>query len=721
MLKRILPTALAVTLALAGFGANAQSAPGVSRNWCGTDAAREQYFAEHPGAREAQKAFDRQLTVMAEAQMNKATYVTDVTIPVVVHVFHAGGPENITDRQINSAIAQLNLDYQKLNPDTAAIIPLFRPIAASVGFQFRLAKKDPNGNCTTGITRHYSPSLVTDYGSGAVQAAANWDRSRYLNIWVVGNIASGAAGYVRPPNTPTNAGDGFLVLHNYFGTQGTSNLFRGRAPTHEIGHYFSLLHPWGATNNAGTGDCSGTDLVADTPPTDGSLTCDLNRATCGPIANVQNYMDYSYCSVMFTQGQRARMRALLNAVRTTLVSQANLVSTGTNDGFVAPDCAPIAAFTIAPGTSANVCINTPVTLRDYSMNFTATGGPLTYSWSFPGGTPATAMGQTVSVSYANAGFYSVTETVSNTVGQTSSTQTNIIRVESPTGGEIAPLTESFETPGFPNPFAASSLRNYETSGTTAAGAALANLAWRRLTTATAADGTAYLLVSNRTYPAGATTTLITPNINLSGVPNPATLSFARSYALRTVSDNSLLRVSFSNNCGLTWSAPVDFTAPDLSTKGFTPINGFAPASGADWQTLTVPIPAQFQGSGLFKVRFQMVNGTAQGNNFFFDQLRVTSPLATRAESLASRGIAVYPNPLTRETAVHLTLAKATQIQVSLTDVLGRSVLTLPAKTYGAGQQTVSLQPAGGPALKAGLYLVRIQLDGEAFTSKLTVE
>ena len=315
----------------------------------------------------------------------------------------------------------------------------------------------------------------------------------------------------------------------------------------------------------------------------------------------------------------------------------------------------------------------------------------------------------------------MTETVSNTVGQTSSTQTNIIRVESPTGGEIAPLTESFETPGFPNPFAASSLRNYETSGTTAAGAALANLAWRRLTTATAADGTAYLLVSNRTYPAGATTTLITPNINLSGVPNPATLSFARSYALRTVSDNSLLRVSFSNNCGLTWSAPVDFTALDLSTKGFTPIDGFTPASGADWQTLTVPIPAQFQGSGLFKVRFQMVNGTAQGNNFFFDQLRVTSPLATRAESLASRGIAVYPNPLTRETAVHLTLAKATQVQVSLTDVLGRSVLTLPAKTYGAGQQTVSLQPAGGPALKAGLYLVRIQLDGEAFTSKLTVE
>ncbi|MDO7849304.1 M43 family zinc metalloprotease [Hymenobacter sp. M29] len=723
MMKRVLPSVLTALLALTGLGASAQAPAGISPKWCGTVAEQERYFAAHPGAREAQKAFNERMEALSsmQAKMQQRTnYVTDITIPVVVHVIHTGGTDNISDRQINSAIDQLNLDYQKLNPDTADIAPLFRPIAASVGFRFRLAKKDPNGNCTTGITRHYLPSVATDDGTGAVQAVSNWDRSRYMNIWVVRSIASGAAGYVNPPNTPTNTRDGFVVLSTYFGTQGTGSLYVGRAATHEIGHYFGLSHTWGATNQPGTGDCTGTDNIPDTPTTDGIYSnCNLNYAPCGPVANVQNFMDYSYCFRMFTQGQRTFMRNVLAANRSVLTSASNLVFTGTNDGYVAPDCAPIAAFGIAPGTSANVCVNTPVTLRDYSTNFTATGGTLSYSWSFPGGTPATATGQTVSVSYPNAGFYSVTETVTNSVGSSTSTQTNIIRVEGPSGGETAPLNQSFEDANFPALFVAPTLRNYETSGTTAAGVASSSFAWRRQTAVPAADGSAYLNVTNRTYPASATTTLITPNINLSGITN-ATLRFARAYALRSTGDNTRLVVSFSSDCGQTWSTAATLTGATLTTQGLTPIDGYAPASSAEWQTLSVAIPAQFQGSGLFKVRFQLVNGTSQGNTFFFDQLRVSNPLAAKADAGAARGIAVFPNPATKETAVHLTLDRAATVQLSLTDVLGRAVLVLPAKACAAGPQALPLNPAGRP-LKAGVYLVRVSLDGETFTSKLAVE
>ena len=116
----------------------------------------------------------------------------------------------------------------------------------------------------------------------------------------------------------------------------------------------------------------------------------------------------------------------------------------------------------------------------------------------------------------------------------------------------------------------------------------------------------------------------------------------------------------------------------------------------------------------------MVNGVVQGNNLYVDNLRVSAPLATKASALAGRGISVYPNPLTHETAVHLTLPGNTEVQLRLTDVLGREVLTLPAKTYGAGPQALSLQ-AAGRALRTGVYIVRISLGGEVFTSKLTVE
>jgi hypothetical protein len=432
-------------------------------------------------------------------------------------------------------------------------------------------------------------------------------------------------------------------------------------------------------------------------------------------------MDYASCANMFTEGQKTLMRTFLNTVRTGLTTQANLVATGTNDGYVAPDCAPIAAFAVAPGTSSSVCINTPVTLRDYSSNFSTTGGTLTYSWSFPGGNPSTASGQTVSVSYPTAGFYSVTETMSNSAGTSAPvTATNLIRVEGPTGGETAPFAQSFEG-SFPNVFAAPSLRNFDLSGATGAGVA-ASYRWLQQTAFPAADGSAYIYVNNRVFPAGAVTTLITPNINLSSVSTPAVLSFSRAYALRTAASNDQLRVAFSSDCGVNWTTASTLDATALTTRGLTPEDGYAPANSSDWQTLTVPIPAQFQGSGLFKVRLQMVNGSTQGNNFFLDNLRVTGPVATgtKADALASRGISVYPNPLTKETAVHLNLTAATQVQVSLTDLLGRTVLSLPAKTYGMGQQKVELQRAGR-ALQAGVYVVRIALNGEFYSTKLTVE
>ena len=735
MLKRLLPTALTLALAINGLNANAQSnASDRGPSWCGAIAEQERYFAEHPGAREAQRAMYKQLEVMAATQQNKTSYVTDVTIPVVVHIIHAGGPENISDRQINSAIDQLNTDYQKLNADTANTVPFFRARAAAIGFRFRLAKKDPNGTCTTGITRHYAPSLVNDDQSGSVQSLVIWDRQRYLNIWIVSSIGTPSAGgiilgYSNLPQNSTAVRDGFVARGDWFGNQGTSSPGRAqsRTATHEIGHYFGLSHPWGQTNSPGTGNCSGDDGVGDTPTTDGTFNCDLAYSPCTDasgqriLANVQNIMDYASCPTMFTQGQKTLMRNVLaiRPERTGLSTQANLVATGTNDGYQAPNCAPIAAFAPATGVSTSVCINTPVTLNDYSYNFSSAGGALTYSWSFPGGTPATATGASVSVSYAAAGFYPVTETVSNSSGSSTSTVTNYIRVEGPTGAETAPYTESFENTSFPTLFPEPTLRNYLTSGFTSAGVAAPNYRWVRQT-GSAAIGTSYLIVQNRVLPVGAITQLITPNINLASVPNPASLRFSRAFALRTVSSNEQLRVSFSSDCGVNWSTPTVLDVTALTTQGLTPIDGYVPTSSADWQTTTVAIPAQFQGSGLFKVRFQMVNGSTQGNSFFFDNLRIAGPLATKADALASRGISVYPNPMTNETAVHLNLTAATQVQVRLTDVLGRNVVSLPAKMYGAGQQSVSLQSAGH-ALKAGVYVVHISLDSETFTSKLNVE
>ena len=45
--------------------------------------------------------------------------------PVVFHVLHNQGIENISDEQIINAVAILNRDYRKQNADTATVHPDF--------------------------------------------------------------------------------------------------------------------------------------------------------------------------------------------------------------------------------------------------------------------------------------------------------------------------------------------------------------------------------------------------------------------------------------------------------------------------------------------------------------------------------------------------------------------------------------------------------------------
>ena len=70
------------------------------------------------------------------------------------------------------------------------------------------------------------------------------------------------------------------------------------------------------------------------------------------------------------------------------------------------------------------CAPFTVTYTDMSTN-----DPSGWEWSFPGGTPATASGQTVIVTYDTPGTYSATVEVSNAFGTTTMEMTDVIEVQ----------------------------------------------------------------------------------------------------------------------------------------------------------------------------------------------------------------------------------------------------------------------------------------------------
>ena len=260
-------------------------------------------------------------------------------IPVVVHIIHNYGDENIDDSQIEDAIHVLNTDFRNKDTDTNNIRQEFRHLVADCKIEFRLAQLDPNGNCTKGIN-HIADTL-TYVGDHSVKSIIQWPPDRYLNIWVVANAAGLAGHCLNPASVDTlSAWDGVVIQYDYIGSIGASSEFKSLVLTHEVGHYLNLQHTWGGNNAPNlpywspgdTANCGSDDGVDDTPNTIGWQTCNTAGTSCGTLDNVQNYMEYDYCADrMFTEGQKQRMRACLTssvAKRNNLWSNQNLLATG---------------------------------------------------------------------------------------------------------------------------------------------------------------------------------------------------------------------------------------------------------------------------------------------------------------------------------------------------------------------------------------------------------
>ena len=248
-----------------------------------------------------------------------------LTINVVVHVVHRTADENISDEQVESQIAVLNRDFGLTNTERNKVPQPFKGLVGNPKIKFQLARKDPRGKPTNGITRTATtvPEFGADNGVKSRQRGgkAPWDPARYLNVWVC-SLGGGLLGYAQFPGGPPRT-DGVVILNTAFGTQGSVRppFNKGRTATHEIGHYLNLRHIWGDQNN-----CTGNDFVTDTPPAQAANTGKpkFPHITCknGPNGDMfMNYMDYvdDAAMFMFTEGQVARMSATLAGPRRKLV------------------------------------------------------------------------------------------------------------------------------------------------------------------------------------------------------------------------------------------------------------------------------------------------------------------------------------------------------------------------------------------------------------------
>lgn len=414
---------------------------------CGSDFYRQVQAQNDPSLTQRQDQVDQAIyldldhqNTLPGAQKQGAVY----TIPVVVHLIHAGFP--ISNQQVLDAIEQLNQAFRNLGPYNQGV-------GADVEIEFCLAQRDTNGNLTNGITRTITNLANVNMATQDLQMKnlSRWDPTRYLNIWVVNHIFGNGsvAGYATLPGAHGLPVDGIVIDNEYFGTrfQNSSVL------AHEAGHYLGLYHTF-------EGRCPNNnclldgDQVCDTPPDTTQFEnyyCGIAHNSCtsdaddlsvnNPFRPVnmgglgdqpdlsQNYMDYEYlhCLAMFTDGQKNRMRSALTGTRSSLLGQ-NVCSS---------PCALGTTAAFSP-TVSNLNIGGQSIFINASTNAT------NYVWKVGGGIFSTNFNSVYT--FSNVGTYTITLIASNGTDCIDSVSHTVV-VSCSTIADFSTSTDSIVPPG----------------------------------------------------------------------------------------------------------------------------------------------------------------------------------------------------------------------------------------------------------------------------------
>ena len=236
----------------------------------------------------------------------RATAARD-TIPVIFHVIlnseqlsQIGGITGIRQR-IDSQIAVLNRDYNRMNSDSALIPFGWKHLYAAAGIHFGLAHTGPGGLPSPGYElkiistdgffgadSSYPDAKHATLGRGALSQSSGldaWDVSKYLNVWCINfSDIMGLLGITVAPSFTTGAtampaGEmGVCISYAAFGSRAALTDYYeatgyaddhydlGRTLTHEVGHFFEIWHTWGDDGGLCPWNGGADDGLADTPP-----------------------------------------------------------------------------------------------------------------------------------------------------------------------------------------------------------------------------------------------------------------------------------------------------------------------------------------------------------------------------------------------------------------------------------------------------------------------
>ena len=168
-------------------------------NYCATDLLHRQALATDPAYAKRHVRLE-DAAYRAAADRSEKALPPPYVLPIVFHIIHENGPEELDD-----AAVQQSVDY--LNQAFANVAYYDQNTGTNTQIQFCLARRTPENIASSGITRQVSNLTDVDSPEDDIplKDLVRWDPTQYINIWVVREICGlgsgcGVAGYAYFPS-----------------------------------------------------------------------------------------------------------------------------------------------------------------------------------------------------------------------------------------------------------------------------------------------------------------------------------------------------------------------------------------------------------------------------------------------------------------------------------------------------------------------------------------
>ena len=616
---------------------------------CAFDRKLEEQMAADPELRQMVKAYKNKTLPHLSKNYDRSRSLLPpvIRVPVVVHIIHNAGEnpgegQNLSDARVQAQIDVLNEDFSATNANFGDTPPQWQGVIGNPEIQFCLASIDPDGNPTTGITRHVLQVTVDMDGNDNIESEikpmTNWDPNLYYNIYVLPipgtTSGGGTTGYAFLPSPFTignGSTDGSVIDYRWFGGPGFGQSGY-KTLTHETGHYLGLFHPFEGDS------CTDDDGLDDTPNVE-FPTSDFPSFSCnsgfpmGPVSCTNehmyvNYMDYSAgsCKTSFTNDQITIMRAVLDGTtnqynwgsRLPLANNALAVCTfNTNDAAVAEiqNPGPFQCDTMPITPEVKITNFGIEPLTTVTINYQIDGGmPVSFVWidNLPsGGSSVVALPPFM----PPVGTFTFTcyTTLPNGLAD-EDTSNDTLEVQSVTVATLdLPLIEDFEADQF-DP-TVNGIFSFNPDADT--------FAWRRNAFISAygnvgacAEFDNYTTIPGQD-PRGKIDALITQIYDFSNVEG-ATLSFDLAYAPYDATFFDSLIILASIDCGNTFNQElyrdgnVGMATAPATTAPFVP-------QASQWRTEEIDLSA-FDNEDNLSIAF--INFSGFGNKLYLDNINI---------------------------------------------------------------------------------------------------